>query len=153
MSRYSEKLQTNPAGAPTTLDAVQAAYNALRGTQRALLLVIVFCAAFGFTLGRGAGSLGNRTYLLVIFATTVLTFAYTLRNSMVMPSLGELRRNPHNEVALARWRRNSVIVMSLCTVVGLLGLALQLFGASVPIVLAMYAIAAVYLFLLGPIRP
>ncbi|MDR3763238.1 MAG: hypothetical protein P4M01_04000 [Acidobacteriota bacterium] len=153
MSRYSAKLQSNPSGVPTALEPVQKAYNGLRGTQRSLLLVIVFCAAFGFTMGRGAGSLGSRTYLPVIFATTLLTFAYTLRNSSVLPSLGELRRNPHNDVALARWRRNSVIVMSLCAAVALLGLALQLFGAALPIVVAVYAIAAVYLFLLGPIRP
>lgn len=153
MSRYSEKLQTNPGGAPASLEAVQVAYNRLRTTQRAFLLIIVACAAFGFTLGRGQGSLGNRTYLPVIFATTVLTLAYTLRNSLVLPSLGELRRNPHNAVALARWHRNSVIVMALCAAMGLLGLALQLFGAAVPIVLVMYAIAIAYLFLLGPLRP
>lgn len=152
MSRYSEKIDQSPAARPSAARALQA-YASLRAQQRTLALIVVCCAAFGFTLSRGPAVLGNRGYLPVILATSVLTFAYTLRNSVVRPALAELRRDPQNPYALKRWQRNSLIVMILCGAVGIIGFAMQLFGAAVPVVAALYVIALAYLFLLGPIRP
>ncbi len=57
-------------------------------------------------------------YLPVILATSLLTFAYTIRNAMVLPSLAELRRNPRDPKLLKRWSRNNLIVLSLCAAVG-----------------------------------
>jgi hypothetical protein len=153
MSRYSQKLAANPSNVPASVQSVHNAYEFLRRVQRMLALLVVFCAAFGFTIKHQAAALGGRSYLPVIFATTLLTFAYTIRNSTVRPALTELRRNPQNPLVLKRWRRNSLIVLGLCAAVGFIGLAMQLFGAAVPIVLVLYAIAVSYVFLLGPVRP
>jgi hypothetical protein len=86
-------------------------------------------------------------------ATSALTFAYTTRNSMVLPALAELRRNPTDPKLLKRWSRNNLIVQSLCTLVGLVGFAMQLLGAASAIAFTLYAIAVGYLFLLRPTRP
>jgi hypothetical protein len=153
MSRYSEKLQAQPAPISASLQPVWIVYQGLQRVQRTLALIVVFCAAFGFTLARTTAPLGSRSYIPVIFASTLLTFGYTIRNSAVLPALTELRRNPQNADALKRWRRNCLIVLYLCAAVGLIGLAMQMLGASFPIVLALYAIAVVYIFLLGPAKP
>jgi hypothetical protein len=154
MSRYSQKSETQPGAATATNQAVEAAYLALQRTQRTVVGMLIACAIVGTVAFRGTQSvLGNRIYLPVIFATTLLGFAYTLRNSMVLPSLGELRRNPRNPDLLKTWSRNNLIVQALCALVGLMGFALQLLGAAPPIPIALYAISGAYLFLLRPVRP
>jgi hypothetical protein len=136
------------------IQAVESTYLALQRAQRGLVAMMLACAILGATvLHVPSGTLGNRIYLPVIFATSLLTFAYTIRNSMVLPSLGELRRNPRDPKLLQRWSRNNLIVQALCAAVGLTGFALQLFGAATPIALTLYAIAVAYLFLLRPTRP
>lgn len=154
MSRYSQKIETQPGAATVHVQAVEAAYLALQRTQRTVVGMLVACAIIGTVMFRGMRSvLGNRIYLPVIAATALLTFAYTARNSMVLPALAELRRNPRDPQLLKRWSRNNLIVQGLCAAVGMTGFALQLLGAAPPIPIALYAIAAAYLFLLRPTKP
>ena len=154
MSRFAEKSQSQPAALPATLQSVEAAYISLQRTQRALVGMLLACAVLGSTVFRvPPGTLGSRTFLPIILSTTLLTFAYTTRNSMVLPSLAELRRNPRDPKLLQRWSRNNLIVQSLCALVGLTGFAMQLLGAATPVALTLYAIAVGYLFLLRPTRP
>ena len=154
MSRFSQKSQSQPGMVAANVQAVESTYLALQRTQRALVGMTIACAILGTAVLRGLhGALGNRIYLPVIVATSLLTFAYTLRNAMVLPALAELRRNPRDPKLLQRWSRNNLIVQALCAAVGLTGFALQLFGAATPIALTLYAIAIGYLFLLRPARP
>jgi hypothetical protein len=154
MSRFSEKARSEPAAVPLSMQSVQVAYLSLQRTQRALVGMLVACAVLGTTVFHApSGSLGNRSFLPVILSTALLTFAYTLRTSMVLPSLMELRRNPRDPKILKRWSRNNFIVLTLCAAVGLMGFALQLFGAATPVAFTLYAIAVGYLILLRPVRP
>jgi hypothetical protein len=154
MSRFTQKARSRPATLPSHTQPVAFAYLALQRTQRALVGMLLLCAVLGMTIFRGRpGTLGNRTYLPIIAATSLLTFAYTIRNSMVLPALAELRRNPRDPKLLQRWSRNNLIVQSLCAAVGLIGFATQLLGAATPIALTLYAIAVAYLFLLRPLKP
>jgi hypothetical protein len=154
MSRFTQKARSRPATLTVHTQPVAFAYLALQRTQRALVGMLLLCAVLGMTIFRGRpGTLGNRTYLPIIAATSLLTFAYTIRNSMVLPALAELRRNPRDPKLLQRWSRNNLIVQSLCAAVGLIGFATQLLGAATPIALTLYAIAVAYLFLLRPLKP
>jgi len=154
MSRFTQKARSRPATLPSHTQPVAFAYLALQRTQRGLVAMLALCAVLGFTVFRGRpGTLGNRTYLPIIAATSLLTFAYTIRNSMVLPALAELRRNPRDPKLLQRWSRNNLIVQSLVAAVGLIGFAVQLLGAATPIALTLYAIAIAYLFLLRPLKP
>lgn len=154
MSRFARKSRSQSGALTAHLQSVEFAYISLQRTQRALVAMLALCAILGLTLFRGpSGTLGSRTFLPVILSTTLLTFAYTVRNTMVLPSLAELRRNPHDPKLLKRWSRNNLIVLTLCSTVGLAGFALQLLGAATTISLTLYAIAFAYLFLLRPKRP
>jgi hypothetical protein len=116
--------------------------------------MLIASAILGMTVFHAPpGTLGNRTFLPIILSTTLLTFAYTIRNAMVLPSLAELRRNPRDFTVLKRWNRNNLIVQALCAAVGLLGFAMQLMGAPTSISLTLFAIAIGYLFLLRPVKP
>ncbi len=154
MSRFSKKARSQPGALPITMQSVQFAYLSLQRTQRWLMGMVVGCAGLGTMVFHAPpGTLGNRTYLPIILSTALLTFAYTIRTSMVLPSLAELRRNPRDPKILKRWSRNNFIVLTLCAAVGLLGFAMQLFGAATPIAITLYAIAVGYLILLRPVRP
>jgi hypothetical protein len=154
MSRFSQKAQSEPRTIPASVQSVEIAYLSLQRTQRGLVGMLIACVVLGMTIFRvPPGTLGSRTYLPIIFSTTLLTFAYTIRNSMVLPSLAELRRNPRDPAILKRWSRNNLIVLCLCAAVGLLGFAMQLLGAATTIALTLYAIAIAYLFLLRPVKP
>jgi hypothetical protein len=157
MSRFSEKSKkspSQPSALPLQIQAVEFAYLSLQRTQRGLVGMLVTCAVLGMTVFQAPpGTLGSRTFLPIIFSTTLLTFAYTVRNSMVLPSLAELRRSPRDPMLLKRWSRNNLIMQSLCAAVGLLGFAMQLLGAATAISLTLYTIAIAYLFLLRPIKP
>ena len=156
MSKFSQKARSQPGTVPLkiTIESVEYAYLALRRSQRWLMGMVVACAVLGTAVFHGPlGTLGNRSILPVIFCTAALTFAYTLRTSMVTPALLELRRNPRDPKLLKRWSRNNFIVMALCAAVGLGGFAMQLFGAAMPVSLTLYAIAVAYLILLRPVRP
>jgi hypothetical protein len=154
MSRFSQKAESQPPTLPPSIQSVEFAYISLQRTQRGLVGMLVACAILGMTVFRvPPGTLGSRTFLPIICSTTLLTFAYTVRNAMVLPSLAELRRNPRDAALLKRWSRNNLIVQCLCAVVGLLGFAMQLLGAATPIALTLYAIAVAYLFLLRPVKP
>ncbi len=153
MSRFA-KARTRSRALPIHTQAVELAYLSLQRTQRALVGMLAVSAVLGMTLFRARQAmLSTRLYLPMILATSLLTFAYTIRNSMVLPSLAELRRNPRDPKLLKRWSRNNLIVLSLCAAVGLTGFALQLLGAATPLALTLYAIAVAYLFLLRPLRP
>jgi len=65
----------------------------------------------------------------------------------------ELRRNPRDPKILKRWSRNNLIVQVLCAAVGLIGFAMQLLGAAMPVAFTLYAIAVAYLILLRPVKP
>jgi hypothetical protein len=154
MSRFSQKAQSQPITQPVSLQSVEFAYLSLQRTQRGLVGMLIACFILGATVFRvPAGTLGSRTFLPIIFSTTLLTFAYTVRNAMVLPSLAELRRSPRDPALLKRWSRNNLIVQCLCAAVGLLGFAMQLLGAAAPIAFTLYAIAVAYLFLLRPVKP
>lgn len=154
MSRYAKRIQSQPAILPATTQAIEFAYTSLERTQRGLVGMLIACAILGMTVFRApSANLGSRTFLPIILSTSMLTFAYTIRNSMVLPALADLRRNPRDAQALKRWSRYTLIVLSLCAAVGLTGFAIQLLGAAMPISLTMYAIAIAYLFLLRPIKP
>lgn len=154
MSRFAKKTQSQRSAIASQVQPVEASYRWLQRTQLGLVGMLAVCALLGTTIFQARpGTLGNRTYLPVILSTTLLTFAYTLRNAMVLPALAELRRNPRDPKALKRWRRNNLIVLSLCAAVGLLGFAMQLLGAVTLIAFTLYAIAVGYLFLLRPARP
>ena len=154
MSRFSKKARPHSGALPQATQAVEFAYLSLQRTQRGLVAMLALCAVLGMTVFRATpGTLGSRTYLPIIASTSLLTFAYTIRNSMVLPALAELRRNPRDPQLLKRWSRNNLIVLSLCAVVGLTGFAMQLLGAATPIALALYAIAFAYMFLLRPLKP
>ncbi len=154
MSRFVKKARTHSRALPIHTQPVEFAYLSLQRTQRGLVGMLAICAVLGMTLFQSTqGMLGHRLYLPVILSTSLLTFAYTIRNSMVLPSLAELRRNPRDPKLLKRWSRNNLIVQSLCAAVGLTGFAMQLLGAAPPLALTLYAIAIGYLFLLRPLRP
>jgi hypothetical protein len=157
MSRFAEKSQKSPkqpGALPIQIQAVEFAFLSLQRTQRGLVGMLATCFVLGMTVFHGPpGTLGTRTFLPIIFSTTLLTFAYTVRNAMVLPALSELRRNPRDPKLLQRWSRNNLIMQSLCAAVGLLGFAMQLMGAPTAIALTLYAIAIAYLFLLHPIKP
>jgi hypothetical protein len=151
MSRFSRR-----TGAQRSADtkAVESAYLSLVRTQRALAFMLVFCAVLGATVLHPASQAPRSVlYLPIIFATSLLTFAYMLRNVMVQASLSELRRDPRNPALLRRWSRNNLLVLALCAAVGLIGFALQLLGAPLSLAIAVYVIAVSYLFLLRPMRP
>ncbi len=136
------------------LDRVATAYLGLRRTQMGLLVGVALCAVLGLALHHAEpGSLGSRSYLPAIFSTVLLTFGFTTRNTMATPALNELRRNHQEAAALTRWVRYSTLAMGLCAAVALIGFGMQLMGGATTICLVMYAIAAAYLFLLGPVRP
>jgi disulfide bond formation protein DsbB len=154
MSRFAKKIQSQPGALPLHIQSVEFAYLSLQRTQRGLVGMLIACAILGMTVFQGPpGTLGNRTFLPIILSTSLLAFAYTVRNSFVLPSLAELRRNPRDAMALKRWGRNNLIVQCLCAAVGLLGFAMQLLGAATPIALTLYAIAVAYLLLLRPVQP
>ncbi len=154
MSRFSKKARSHSGALTQATQAVEFAYLSLQRTQRGLVAMLALCAVLGMTVFQAKpGTLGSRTYLPIIASTSLLTFAYTIRNSMVLPALAELRRNPRDPLVLKRWSRNNLIVFSLCAAVGLTGFAMQLLGAAAPIALALYAIAVGYLFLLRPLKP
>jgi hypothetical protein len=154
MSRFANKARSRTAALPSHTQPVHFAYLSLQRTQRGLVGMLVVCAVLGMTVFHARpGTLGSRTYLPIIASTSLLTFAYTIRNSMVLPALAELRRNPRDPKALKLWSRNNLIVQSLCAAVGLVGFAMQLLGAATPIALTLYAIAVAYLFLLRPLKP
>jgi disulfide bond formation protein DsbB len=154
MSRFAKKSQSQPGALPFQAQSVEFAYLSLQRTQRGLVGMLIACAILGMTVFQvPSGTLGKRTFLPVILSTSLLTFAYTIRNAFVLPSLAELRRNPRDVKVLKRWSRNNLIVQSLCAAVGLLGFAMQLLGAAMPISLTLYAIAVGYLFLLRPVKP
>jgi hypothetical protein len=116
--------------------------------------MLLACAVLGMTIFHAPpGTLGQRTFLPIILSTSLLTFAYTARNTMVLPSLAELRSNPRDPKILKRWSRNNLIVQALCAAVGLMGFAMQLLGAATPVALTLYAIAVGYLILLRPVKP
>jgi hypothetical protein len=72
--------------------------------QRALITMLLVCAILGIKLLHGApGMLEGRLYFPVIFATSLLTLAFTLRRRLVLPSLAELRGNPRDPALLRRW--------------------------------------------------
>jgi hypothetical protein len=135
------------------LQSIEHAYISLQRTQRTLAAMLIAAAVAGFVFFPAHEPLGKRIFLPVIFATTLMTFAYTVRNSMVQPALAELRRQPGNRALLARWRRNNLIVFCMLTAVGVIGFGMQLFGAAAPISVTLYACAVGYLFLLRPTRP
>jgi hypothetical protein len=83
----------------------------------------------------------------------MLTFAYTARNSMVMPAAEQLRRNPNDPTLVMRWRSGVVIVMTLCEGVGLMGFVLRILGGPPIVAIVMYAISLGYLIMLAPKRP
>src|ERR1700674_3160285 len=146
MSRFAKKAQSQPGALPLQTQPIEFAYLSLQRTQRGLAGMLIACAILGMTVFQGPpGTLGNRTFLPIILSTSLLAFAYTVRNSMVLPSLAELRRNPRDPKALKVWGRNNIIVQNLCAAVGLLGFAMQLLGAATPIALTLYAIALAYL--------
>ena len=154
MSHYSRKLQSAAPTGTISVQSIEHAYASLQRTQSALVAMMIACALLGMTIFRAQpGTLGKRSYMPVIMSTVLLTFAYTLRNAMVIPALDALRRNPRDGDALRRWSRNNLIVLSLCGAVGMMGFALQLLGAATAIALVMYAIAISYLFLLSPVKP
>ena len=157
MSRFAENRQKSPKqpdALPIQVQAVQFTFLSLQRTQRGLVGMLVTCFILGMTVFHGPpGAIGTRIFLPVIFSTTLLTFAYTLRNAMVLPALAELRRNPRDPQILKRWSRNNLIMQSLCAAVGLLGFTMQLMGAPTTIALTLYVIAIAYLFLLHPISP
>ena len=155
MSRFAKKrAQSKPGVLTLQLPSVEVAYLSLQRTQRGLVGMLVACAILGTAVFRvPSGSLGSRSFLPAIIGASLLTFAYTARNMMVLPALAELRRNPRDPKLLKRWSRNNIIVQSLCALVGLIGFAMQLMGAATPIPLTLYVTAVGYLFLLRPARP
>lgn len=154
MSRFAQKYRSQPGAASGQVQAVENAYVSLMRAQRALVTMLLVCAILGIKLLHGpTGALGQKIYLPVIFATSILTLAFTLRSRLVLPSLAELRSNPRDPKLLKSWGRNTVIVQLLCAAVGLTGFFLQLMGAATPIALALYFIAVSYLFWLRPVRP
>lgn len=155
MSRFAKKSQrSQPQPVALSSAAIEFAFLSLQRTQRGLVGMLVVSAVLGMTVFRPAvGTLGYRAFLPVIFSTTLLTFAYSVRNFMVLPSLAALRRSPRDPKLLKSWSRNNLVMQSLCAAVGMLGFAIQLMGAAAPIALTMYAIAIAYLFLLRPVRP
>ncbi len=154
MPRFAKKARSQPGALQAPIQSVEFAYVSLQRTQRGLVGMLVACAVLGMTVFHAPpGTLGNRIFLPIILSTTLLTFAYSTRNAMVLPSLVELRRDPRDPKLLKRWSRNNLIVQSLCAAVGLIGFAMQLMGAATVISLTLYAIAVSYLFLLGPVRP
>ncbi|SRR6266568_5346609 len=154
MSRFAERKQSEPVVLPVHTQAIEFAYLSLQRTQRGLIGMLIACAVLGMTVFRvPPGTLGSRTFLPIILSTSLLTFAYTVRNSMVLTALADLRRNPRDPQSLKRWTRYTLIVQSLCAAVGLTGFAVQLLGAATTISITLYAIAIAYLFLLRPIKP
>jgi disulfide bond formation protein DsbB len=154
MSRFAQKHRSQPGAAAAQFPAVESAYTALMRAQRWFVGMLIACAILGFTVLHGPPRLlGRRIFLPAIFASSLMALAFTLRNSLVLPSLGELRANPRDEGTLRRWSRNTLIVQFLCSAVGLTGFSLQLLGAPVFLALTMYVIAFAYLILLRPVRP
>ncbi|PSH03578.1 MAG: hypothetical protein CXZ00_11680 [Acidobacteria bacterium] len=152
MSRFSKRIQSQPRA--LQFQPIEFAFISLQRTQRTLMGMLVVCAVLGITVFRGpSGMPGKRVFLPVILSTSLLTFAYMMRNAMVLPSMAELRRNPRDPKALKRWSRNNIIMQSLCAAVGLMGFAMQLMGADVYLSFTLYAIGVSYLVLLRPIRP
>ena len=150
MSRFAERYRTQPG----QIQQVETAYLSLMRAQRAFVGVMIACALLGATVlhGRQTAPVG-RLYLPVILATALLTFAFVMRNAMVLPALAELRRDPRNPLLLRRWGRFTLMVQGLCVAVGLTGFALQLMGSQLMLPLAIYGIAVAYIFLLRPVRP
>ncbi|HVJ04520.1 MAG TPA: hypothetical protein VM578_02480 [Candidatus Saccharimonadales bacterium] len=154
MSRFTERKQSEPTALPVQTPAIEFAYLSLQRTQRGLIGMLIASAILGMTVFRvPPATLGSRTFLPIILSTSLLTFAFTIRNSMVLTALAELRRNPRDPKPLKRWTRYTLVVQSLCAAVGLTGFALQLLGAATTISITLYAIAIAYLFLLRPIKP
>jgi hypothetical protein len=157
MSRFAKQRaesQSQPRTISSHNQSVEYAYISLQRTQRGLMGLLTACAIIGMTTLRvPPAAIGNRTLVPIILSTTLLIFAYSLRTSMVLPSLEALRRNPGDQKILSRWSRANLIVLCLCGAVGVMGFATQLLGAPPSIALSIYGIAIAYLFLLRPVKP
>jgi hypothetical protein len=157
MSRFAKQRaesQSQPRAISSHIQSVEYAFISLQRTQRGLIGMLTACAIIGMTtLKVPPAPISNRTLVPIILSTTLLILAYSLRTSMVLPSLEALRRNPGDPKILSRWSRNSLIVICLCGTVGVMGFATQLMGAPPSISLSIYLIAIAYLFLLRPVKP
>ncbi|HVP63458.1 MAG TPA: hypothetical protein VMT82_01105 [candidate division Zixibacteria bacterium] len=118
-----------------------------------LASVVIYGILGEFVLHPQPRALGSTALILVVIASSMLTFGYTARNSMVLPAEEQLRRNPNDPTLVMRWRSGVVIVMTLFEAVGLIGFVLRVLGGSPIVSILMYAISLGYLIMLGPRRP
>ncbi|HEX8925492.1 MAG TPA: hypothetical protein VF786_06840 [Terriglobales bacterium] len=118
-----------------------------------LAAVVVYGVLGEFVLHPQPRGLGSTALILVVIASSALTFAYTARNSMVLPAEEQVRRSPNDSAAVMRWRSGVLITMMLCEAVGLLGFILRVLGGPPIVAIVMYAISLGYLIMLAPKRP
>jgi hypothetical protein len=115
--------------------------------------VVVYAIVGEFVLRPQTRGLGSIPLILVVVASSMLTFAYTARNSTVLPAEEQLRRNPDDSTAVMRWRTGVLITIMLCEGVGLLGFVLRILGGPPIVAIVMYAISLGYLLMLAPKKP
>jgi hypothetical protein len=115
--------------------------------------VVIYGVLGEFVLRPQARALGSTALILVVIASSMLTFAYTAHNSTVRPAEERVRRNPNDPAAVMRWRSGVLITMMLCEGVGLLGFVLRILGGQPIVAIVMYAISLAYLIMLAPKRP
>ncbi len=133
MSRFAKRSSAATRALwPSRLQPVEVAYLSLQRTQRGLVGMLVVCAVLGMTVFRvPPGTLGNRTFLPIIFSTSLLTFAYIVRNAMVLPAAGGIApQPPRPETAQALEPQQSHRAGRCARAVGLMGFAMQLLGAA-----------------------
>ncbi len=115
--------------------------------------IVIYGIVGEFVLHPQPRGLGSIALILVVIASSMLTFAYTARNSMVLPAEEQLRRNPNDPGAIMRWRSGVLITIMLSEGVGLLGFVLRILGGPPIVAIVMYAISLGYLIMLAPKRP
>ena len=115
--------------------------------------VVVYGIVGEFVLHPQPRGLGSVPLILVVIASSMLTFGYTIRTSMVLPAEEQVRRDPDNPAVVMRWRSGVLISIMLCEGVGLLGFVLRILGGPPIVAIVMYAISLGYLIMLAPKQP
>ena len=136
------------------MNLLERTLQSLKLIHMGMISAVIIYGIFGeFVLHPQPRGLGSIPLILVVIASSMLTFAYTARSSMVLPAEEQVRRAPDDSTSVMRWRSGVLITIMLCEGVGLLGFVLRILGGPPIVAIVMYAISLGYLIMLAPKKP
>ncbi len=107
----------------------QSALQTTRAAQSALLAAI---ALYALTAERITGNIDREPFLsawsVSAYALGTVITSLFLRRRFLLLANEELRRDPHNEKGLSRWRMATIVSMALAMSIGLYGFMLRMMG-------------------------